>query len=85
MVKNLPVNAGDTGLIPGPGGFYVPQSNEACVPQLLKPASLESALHNRRSRHSEKPVNHSEEQLPPATATKSVPMQQLRPSAVKNK
>ena len=33
--KNLPANAGDTGSIPGPGGFYMLQSN--CKPQLLSP------------------------------------------------
>ena len=27
VVKNLPCNAGDTGLIPGPGGFHIPQGN----------------------------------------------------------
>ena len=26
-VKNLPANAGDTGLIPGPGTSHMPQSN----------------------------------------------------------
>ena len=26
-VKNLPANAGNTSLIPGPGGSHVPQSN----------------------------------------------------------
>ena len=25
--KNLPTNAGDTGLIPGPGSFHIPWSN----------------------------------------------------------
>ena len=25
--KNLPVNAGDMGLVPGPGRFQMPQSN----------------------------------------------------------
>ena len=25
--KNLPTNAGDTGLIPGPGRVHLPQSN----------------------------------------------------------
>ena len=25
--KNLPANAGDTGLIPGPGRFHMPRSN----------------------------------------------------------
>ena len=29
--KNPPANAGDTGLIPGPGRFHMPQSNWACV------------------------------------------------------
>jgi len=32
---NLPANAGDMGLIPGLGGSHMPQSNKACVPQLL--------------------------------------------------
>ena len=27
VVKNLPANAGDTGLIPGPGRFHMQQSN----------------------------------------------------------
>jgi len=35
VVKNLPANAGDTGLIPDPGRFHMPQSNEAHVPQPL--------------------------------------------------
>ena len=35
VVKNLPANAGDTGLIPGPGRSHVPWSNQAQVPQLL--------------------------------------------------
>ena len=33
--KNLPANAGDMGSTPGPGGSHMPQSNKACVPQLL--------------------------------------------------
>ena len=27
VVKNLPINAGDTGSIPGPGRSHMPQSN----------------------------------------------------------
>ena len=38
VVKNLPANAGDMGLIPGLGRSHMLQSNKACVPQLLKPA-----------------------------------------------
>ena len=37
MVKNPSSNAGDAGLIPGPGRFHMPRSNmyHAKVPQLL--------------------------------------------------
>ena len=38
--RNPPANAGSMGLIPGPGGFYMPRSNWADVPQLL---SLQAA------------------------------------------
>ena len=55
MVGNLPDNAGDTGSIPGLGRSYMPQSNEACAPQLLKAAHLEPALCSRRSHRNEKP------------------------------
>ena len=34
-VKNLLANSGHTGLIPGPGRSYMPQSSKARVPQLL--------------------------------------------------
>ena len=37
MGKNSLANAGDTDSIPGPGRFYMPQSNRDNVPQLLKP------------------------------------------------
>ena len=42
VVKNPPANVGDTGSSPGPGRFHMPQSKEACVPQLL---SLHSRAH----------------------------------------
>ena len=29
--KNLPANAGDTGLIPGPGRFHMPQQLSLCT------------------------------------------------------
>ena len=35
VVESLPANAGDTGSIPGLGGFHMPWSNWAHVPQLL--------------------------------------------------
>ena len=48
MVKNLSVNAGDTGSSPGLGGSHMPRSNQACEPQLLKPVYLEPMLNNKR-------------------------------------
>ena len=35
VVKNLPVNAGDMGSIPGLGRCHMPWNNKACAPQLL--------------------------------------------------
>ena len=39
VVGNLPAKAGDMDSIPGPGGFLMPWSNQAHVPQLLSPCS----------------------------------------------
>ena len=35
VVKNLPANEGDTGLIPGPGRSHMQWNNKACVQKLL--------------------------------------------------
>ena len=32
VVKNLPAKTGDTGLIPGLGGFHLPWGNKSCAP-----------------------------------------------------
>ena len=40
MGKNLPANAGDMGLIPGPGRFHMPRNNPAHMSKLL-------SLHSR--------------------------------------
>ena len=54
--KNLPVNAEDTGSIPGPG--KMPHA----VGQLRPSASTtEPMLCNKRSHRSEKPMHHSEQ------------------------
>ena len=71
MIKNPPANAGDTGSIPGPGRSHMPQSNEARAPQLLKPASLEPVLCNKRS--------------PRSPQAEKARTQQQRPNADKNK
>ena len=34
VVKTLPANVGDMGLIPGPGRSHMPRDNSACMPQL---------------------------------------------------
>ena len=34
--KNLPANAGDTGLIPGQGRFHIPRGNYAHAPRMLR-------------------------------------------------
>ena len=53
MVKNLPVNAGDTGSIPGPRRSHTSQSSEAHAPELLKPVCLEPVLCDKRSHQQE--------------------------------
>ena len=53
VVKNLPANAGDTGLIPDWGRSHLPQSNKAPEPQLracaLKPGSHNPRVHRPRA------------------------------------
>ena len=72
MVKNLPANAGDTGLIPGPGRSHMLQGNEAPTLQLLRMhAAATEACRPRAWLHSvteatttgkpEKPEHHKEE------------------------
>ena len=39
--ENPPANAGDMSWIPGPGRSHMPQSNDACVPQLLSLCNLD--------------------------------------------
>ena len=60
VFKNSPADAGDTGLIPGPGRSHMLQSNEACVTHNQSPRVLETVLCNKRSHHNKKPMNHNE-------------------------
>ena len=57
MVKNLPANAGDTGLIPGPGRFHVLGSPSARAPRPLSLCSRaqEPQLPEARARQQERP------------------------------
>ena len=79
MDESPPANAGDIGLILGPGRLYLLPSNEACVPQVLSPRAaitgvlgLEPVPCNKRSHHNEKPMNPSEEE-PPVIKTRESP------------
>ena len=69
--KNLFVNAGDMGLIPGLGRSYWA-------------LTLEPILHSKRSHCKEKPSQHREEP-PHAQQLEKAPGQQWRPGAAKNK
>ena len=53
MVKNLPINAGDTGSIPGPGKSHIPWSKP--VHHDAELMALEPVLCNKRSHHNEEP------------------------------
>ena len=55
-VKNLPSNAGDTGLIPALGRLHMPWGNSACILQPLNLRTLEPVLCNKRSHCNEKPT-----------------------------
>lgn len=46
VVNNVPVNAGDTGLIPDTGVSQMPQSNQAHVLQLLSMCFKAGAVQN---------------------------------------
>ena len=72
MVKSPPANSGDKGSIPGPGRSHMQWSNEASVPQLLKPVCLEPVHHNERNHHN-KDSEHCNKGQPPLTATRESP------------
>ena len=69
VVKNLPCNARDMGLIPGPGRSHMPQSNWApCAtllslcsrawdPQLPKPTFRKARAHPQGSHYNKKPAH----------------------------
>ena len=71
MVKTLPANAGDVGLIPHLGRSHTLQSSKARAPQLLSlrsraweqqllsPLALQLVLHKQRSRCAEECVHRN--------------------------
>ena len=71
VVKNLPANARDTDLIPGPGGSHllwspkpVHHSYWAHVLQPLKPADPEPVFCSMRSHRNVKPEHHKQRVAP---------------------
>ena len=93
--RNLPANAGDTGLIPDPGRSHVPWNNwahtaqllspssRACQPQLLKSVHLEPVLHSKGGHGREK--HRNEESSPCSLHLKKAHANQWTPSIAKNK
>ena len=82
VVKNLPANAGDMGLIPGLGRFDMSWSNQVCGPQLLK------LMHPRaHALKQEKPTHYIYiiESNPCSPQLMKGIIQQWRPSTAKKK
>ena len=67
VVENLPADAEDTGLIPGPGRSHMPRSNywacalEPASHNYWSPCTLKPMLRNKRSHHNEKPMHWNKE------------------------
>ena len=73
---SLPVSAGDTDSVSGPGGLHSLYSYWACAPglpsthsraqalQRLKPTCLECVVHSKRGHHIEKSEHHDEQYAP---------------------
>ena len=59
VVKNLPANAGDTGLTPDPVRSHMPWSNKAPGHNYWSPRALEPKLCNKRSHGNKKPAHRN--------------------------
>ena len=84
MVKNLPANAGDTGLIPGPERSHMPQDNWAHASQLLSRHSRPRALQQEKPPRWEAHVLQLESS-PSLLQQEKALGQQQRPIAAKSK
>ena len=58
MVKSPFADAGDRGLIPGPGIFHTPGATKP-VHHNYRACALELVFHSKRSHCNEKPVHHN--------------------------
>ena len=72
VVKNLPANAEDTSLIPGPGRSHIPGDSEAQAPQPLKPECQESCSTTREATAVKSPSTAIREK-PQLTVTRGSP------------
>ena len=79
--KNPPANAGDMGSIPGPGRFHTFLGATKPVATTTDACTLEPRLWNKRSHGNEKPSQLGSSSPQP----EKIPVQQRRPSSVKNK
>ena len=59
VVKSLPCNEGDAGLIPGLERSHMLLGNFDFEPQVLKSMCLEPVLHSKRNHHTEKPAHRN--------------------------
>ena len=82
VVKNPPANAGDMGSIPG-GRFHTFRGATKPVATTTDACTLEPRLWNKRSHGNEKPSQIGSSSCSPQL--EKVPVQQQRPSSVKNK
>ena len=93
MAKNLPANAGNTGLISGLGRFHMPRSNSAHGPWLLSPRATTTEAHvpqslcstTREAPATRSPRTTTTEQHPlTATGEKSVQQWRLSKAKINN-
>ena len=70
--KNPPANDTYMSLIPGPGRFHMLQSNQAHVPQLLKPAHSRAHAPQREATTMRRPCTTLREKPPLAATRKSL-------------
>ena len=70
VVWNLPANAGDTGLIPDPGRFHLPQQSLPAAAS-SKACALEPVVQNMKIHCSEKPAHCNKQQ--PLAVTRETP------------
>ena len=84
VVKNLPANAGDMGLIPGPGGSHMLWSNGSRAPQLLslRSRAREPQLLNPHATTTEAhtPRAHAPQQEKPPQREARAPQRRVAPT-----